>query len=142
MSEKHQGTCFCGAIEIEVAGAPLEMGYCHCSSCRSYSGAPVSAFMLWKAPDVIVTRGAELIGAFNRTGMSERKFCRMCGGHIMTHHPGLGLTDVRPPVVASIRFEPTVHLNYAEAVLALKDGLPKLKDFPAAAGGSGALMPE
>lgn len=142
MGEQHRGTCFCGGVEIELMGAPLEAGYCHCNSCRSYSGAPVSAFILWKAADVIVTRGAELIGAFNKTGMSERRFCRRCGGHIMTHHPGLDLTDVRPAIVPSIRFEPTVHLNYAEAVLVLKDGLPKLTDFPTGAGGSGALMPE
>jgi hypothetical protein len=142
MADKHTGTCFCGAVEIEVAGAPLEMGYCHCSSCRSYSGAPVSAFILWKAQDVIVTRGTALVGAFNKTGMSERRYCRTCGGHIMTHHPELGLTDVRPPVIPGIRFEPTVHLNYAEAVLPLRDGLPKLKDFPAAAGGSGECVPE
>jgi hypothetical protein len=142
MTDKHTGTCFCGAIEIEVAGTPLEMGYCHCNSCRSYSGAPFNAFMLWKAHDVTVTRGAELLGAFNKSGMSERRFCRRCGGHLMTHHPGLGLTDVRPPVISGIRFEPTVHLNYAEAVLVVKDGLPKLKDFPAAAGGSGERVSE
>jgi hypothetical protein len=39
-------------------------------------------------------------------------------------------------------FEPVVHLNYAEAVLPMKDGLPKLKDFPAEVGGSGEVMPE
>jgi hypothetical protein len=39
-------------------------------------------------------------------------------------------------------FKPTVHLNYEETVLPIKDGLPKLKDFPAAIGGSGETMPE
>ncbi|HJS61620.1 MAG TPA: GFA family protein, partial [Pseudolabrys sp.] len=29
-----------------------------------------------------------------------------------------------------------------ETVLPMKDGLPKLRDFPAAAGGSGETMPE
>lgn len=28
------GTCFCGAVEIEVSGEPVAMGYCHCASCR------------------------------------------------------------------------------------------------------------
>ena len=36
-----------------------------------------------------------------------------------------------------LAFKPTVHLNYEETVLPMKDGLPKLKDFPAAIGGSG-----
>jgi hypothetical protein len=48
MAETHTGKCFCGAVEIEMRGAPLEMGYCHCEGCRRYSAAPVSAFTLWK----------------------------------------------------------------------------------------------
>ena len=43
----HTGNCFCGAVEIEVSGAPEAMGYCHCRSCRSWSGGPVNAFSLW-----------------------------------------------------------------------------------------------
>jgi hypothetical protein len=35
-----------------------------------------------------------------------------------------------------------VHLNYGETVLPMKDGLPKLNDFPAAVGGSGEAIPE
>ena len=142
MADTHTGTCFCGAVEIEVRGAPVEMGYCHCSSCRAYSGGPLCAYILWKAEDVRVTRGAEIIGRFNKTGMGERQFCTRCGGHLMTGHPGLGVTDVRAAVIPTVPFKPTVHLNYAETVLPVKDGLPKLKDFPAAAGGSGDLMPE
>jgi hypothetical protein len=138
----HTGTCFCGSVEIEVTGVPEEMGYCHCSSCRSYSGGPMSAFMLWRAENIKVTRGAELLGRFNKTGMSDRQFCRKCGGHVMSHHPSLGLTDVAAGVFPGIAFNPLVHLNYAETVLPIKDGLPKLKDFPAEVGGSGELVPE
>ncbi len=142
MAERHRGTCFCGAVEIEATGAPEEMGYCHCGSCRSYSGAPVSTFILWKAEDVRVTRGAELLGRFNKTGMSDRRFCTRCGGHVMTGHPTLGLTDVHAATLPTVAFEPSVHLNYAETVLPMRDGLPKLKDFPAEVGGSGEVVPE
>jgi hypothetical protein len=138
----HTGSCFCGAVEIEVAGVPEEMGFCHCSSCRSYSGGPVSAFILWKSENVKVTKGADFLGRFKKTEMSDRQFCTKCGGHIMTEHPALGLTDVRPAVVPGVAFKPVVHLHYAETVLPIKDGLPKLKDFPAKVGGSGELMPE
>ena len=34
----HIGSCFCGAVKLEVIGSPEAMGYCHCSSCRSWSG--------------------------------------------------------------------------------------------------------
>jgi hypothetical protein len=74
--------------------------------------------------------------------MSERTFCTKCGGHLITRHPDLGLTDVRPAVLPGIAFKPFVHLNYAETVLRMRDGLLKLKDFPATAGGSGETLPE
>jgi hypothetical protein len=35
-----------------------------------------------------------------------------------------------------------LHVNYAETVLPIRDGLPKLKDFPAEFGGSGETMAE
>jgi hypothetical protein len=107
-----------------------------------YSGSPFSGFILFKSGSVAVTKGAELLGHFNKTGMSDRQCCRTCGGHRMTHHPGLGLTDIRTGILASITFKPVVHLNYSEAVLPVKDGLPKLKDFPTAVGGSGELLLE
>jgi hypothetical protein len=37
---------------------------------------------------------------------------------------------------------PQAHVNYAETVLPMRDGLPKLKDLPAKLGGSGEVIPE
>lgn len=142
MTHRHSGGCFCGIVAIEVTGAPLEMGYCHCNSCRSYSGGPLVAFTLWAADNVKVTKGAKFLGRFNKTGMSDRLFCTKCGGHVMTDHPEMGLTDVYAAAIPTLPFNPSIHLNYAEAVLLIKDGLPKLRDFPVEAGGSGELIPE
>ena len=142
MADKHTGACFCGTVKIEVTGEPAAMGYCHCSSCRSWSAGPVNAFTLWKPENVKVTKGAEFIGHFKKTEMSDRQFCTKCGGHLMTGHPTLGLTDVYAATVPTVAFKPGVHVNYAETVLRMKDGLPKLKDFPAEFGGSGQAVPE
>ena len=60
----------------------------------------------------------------------------------MTDHPPLGMIDVYAATIPTLKFTPGVHVNYAESVLPIKDGLPKLKDFPAEFGGSGAMMPE
>jgi len=138
----HHGQCFCGAVEIEVSGAPEAMGYCHCESCRSWSAAPVNAFTLWKPENVTVTKGADKIGSFAKTPMSTRQFCTLCGGHLMSEHPPLGLTDVYAATIPTLRFAPAVHVNYQETVLPMRDGLPKLKDFPATFGGSGETMAE
>ena len=60
----------------------------------------------------------------------------------MTDHPDMGFADVFAAVIPTVGFKPEVHLNYAETVLPIKDGLLKLKDFPAEVGGSGEAMPE
>ncbi len=142
MADTHTGRCYCGAVEIEASGAPAEMGYCHCEACRRYSAAPVSAFTLWKPENVNVTKGAEFLGKFKSSEISDRRYCTKCGGHVMLDHPTLGLTDVRLGALPNFPFKPTVHLNYGETVLPMRDGLAKLKDFPAAIGGSGEILPE
>ena len=137
-----KGKCFCGSVELEVSGDPLGMGYCHCSSCRSWSAGPVNAFTLWKPENVTVTKGADKVGAFQKSENSVRKFCTACGGHLMTDHPVWGITDVYAATVPGVAFKPGVHVNYQETVLPMKDGLPKMRDFPAELGGSGQTMAE
>lgn len=138
----HFGSCFCGAVNLEVAGSPEVMGYCHCKSCRSWSGGPVNAFSLWKKDAVKIKSGAEHVATFEKTKMSQRQYCRKCGGHLMTNHPPLGLIDVFAATIPTLAFKPAVHVNYAETVLTMRDGLPKLRDFPAAFGGSGEVLAE
>jgi hypothetical protein len=91
---------------------------------------------------VKITRGARRVSTYKKTKKSERKYCRKCGGHIMTNHPTFGLVDVYAAILPTLKFVPVVHVNYAETVLPMKDGLPKLKDFPAELGGSGQTVPE
>jgi hypothetical protein len=138
----HVGSCFCGAVQLEAEGEPEAMGYCHCSSCRSWSGGPVNAFSLWKPEAVKVTSGAEHVATFTKTPASERQYCAKCGGHLMTNHPALGLIDVFAATLPTLDFVPGVHINYAETVLPMRDGLTKLKDFPAEFGGSGEAIAE
>lgn len=138
---EHVGGCYCGTVQIEASGEPLDMGYCHCNECRRYSTAPVSIFTLWKPETVKITKGADSLGKFKSSEMSDRRYCTKCGGHIMIDHPALGLADIRVSL-SDFTFTPTVHLNYEEKVLPIKDGLPKLRDFPKEIGGSGETMAE
>src|SRR5262249_31203038 len=133
----YKGECFCGAVQVEVTGEPEGMGYCHCRSCRSWSAAPVNAFTLWKSDAVRVVKGSEHIGMFQKTPRGQGQSCKRCGGNLMTNHPPIGLVDVYAATLPTLKFSPRVPLNYAETVLPMRDGLPKLKDFPAEFGGSG-----
>ena len=118
------------------------MGFCHCESCRQWSASPVNAFTLWKPDAVQITRGKERVGAYAKSPQSLRKWCTACGGHLLTEHPQLGLIDVYAGVIPGLEFKASVHVNYEDAVLPLRDGLPKLKDFPKEMGGSGVTLPE
>ena len=92
--------------------------------------------------NVKVTTGAEFVGRFMKTERSGRQYCTKCGGHLLTDHPLWGLVDVYATTIPSMKFSPGVHVNYAETVMPMKDGLPKLKDYPAEMGGSGIILPE
>lgn len=138
----HVGSCFCGAVSMEVSGEPEGMGYCHCASCRSWSGGPVNAFSLWKPENVTIIEGGEHVATYHKTEVSYRKWCAKCGGHLMTDHPPLGVVDVFAATIPTLAFAPGLHVNYQETVLPMRDGLPKFKDFPEAFGGSGEIIAE
>lgn len=138
----YTGRCFCGAVEVRVTGDPAAMGYCHCDSCRQWSAGPVNAFTLWPPSAVQITRGADQLAAYQKSENSIRKWCKACGGHVLTEHPRFELTDVYAAVLPSLQFKPMLHVNYAETVLPVRDGLPKLRDFPQDLGGSGIALAE
>lgn len=139
---QHTGGCFCGAVEITLTGAPVAMGYCHCDSCRHWSAGPINAFTLWKPEGVKISKGADKLATYHKTEKSYRRWCTSCGGHVLSEHPGMGLTDVYAAVIKGFKFEPQLHVNYGEAVVRVHDGLPKQKDFPKEMGGSGTILPE
>jgi hypothetical protein len=140
--KEYEGRCFCGAVQLRVKGEAAAMGYCHCTSCREWSASPVNAFTLWPPSAVEVTKGADQLASYKKTESSIRKWCKKCGGHVLTEHPPFNLVDVYAGVIPSFPFKPMLHVNYGETVLRLHDGLVKQQDFPKEMGGSGVTLPE
>lgn len=138
----YDGACFCGAVRLTVTGEPVGMGYCHCESCRRWSAGPVNAFTLWEPNSVSITTGEEKLGSYSKSPASIRKWCTTCGGHVLTEHPGMGVTDVYAAVIPDFPYRAGVHVHYQETKLPMRDGLPKMKDVPAEMGGSGSTVPE
>ena len=118
------------------------MVYCHCDSCRSWLGAPIHAASLWPTPTVTVLKGEELLGTYKKTEASHRRFCTACGAPVLVRHPEIGITDVPAGSVVGLDYQPTLHVHYGEKVMAVRDGLPKFKDFPESFGGSDETIPE
>jgi len=134
--------CICGAVEVEIEGEPAVQAYCHCGSCRGWLGAPIHAAALWPTAQVNVRKGADKLGMYKKTEASHRQFCTACGAPVLVRHPALGMTDVPAGTISGLTFQPTLHVHYGEKVLAVRDGLPKFKDFPKDFGGSGDTLPE
>jgi predicted GNAT family acetyltransferase len=136
----YKASCFCGAVDLEVTGKPAFAGYCHCRDCQAWSAAPINAFSLWKSDSVRITKGEADIATFHKTENSYRKFCKVCGGHLMTDHPRMRLVDVYANLLQGFTHEPTLHANYGSKMISVKDGLPKFQDLPAELGGSGVTL--
>jgi len=142
MADEFSGGCFCGSVEIEVKSKPVLAGFCHCEDCARWAAAPLNAFNLFHPEDVIIKKGDEHIETYNKTEKSFRKYCKKCGGHLMTDHPQMKLIDVYASVLDGFSHEPEIHVYYGEGIVKMKDGLPKFKDLPEEAGGSGDTLPE
>lgn len=145
----YHGRCFCGAVTFTLQGEPELMAYCHCDSCRRWSGAPVSEFTLWKPGALKVLTGEDKLASYDHNSvahkgevLSERTWCRCCGGHLYTVHPVMELIDVPRVIIEGLSFEPAFHVHYQETVLPMEDGLTKFRDLPEPAGGSGEVIAE
>jgi hypothetical protein len=96
-----------------------------------------------------ITLELENMAGFDRNPVSgdetvagNRIWCKTCGGHLYTDHPTMGLVDVPAVIIVQFEFTPAFHVHYQETVQSMKDSLPKFKDLPKAAGGSGAELHE
>lgn len=122
-------------MTIATPGEPESTGYCHCSSCLSWSGGPVNPFTLWKLESVRIEAGAEHVATDNQTPISDHRYCSNYGGHLMTDHPTLSVVDVFLITLPTLDFTPGPHVNFVEMDLPMKERLPRHKDITGSFGG-------
>lgn len=72
-----QGKCLCGAVEV-VAPEQKEVGLCHCSMCRRWSGGPLFAV---HCESGVSFNGLEP-ARYRSSDWAERGFCPTCGTHL------------------------------------------------------------
>jgi ribosomal protein S18 acetylase RimI-like enzyme len=70
----HVGGCLCGAVRYRLASY-VDAGYCHCSRCRKFTGAPVSAWALAPAAALRIESGTP-------AAFESRRFCAACGSSL------------------------------------------------------------
>lgn len=86
-----EGGCLCGAVRYRIAAAPRARTLCHCESCRSASGAPSVAWVIFPTQGFAYTAGEPK--RFRSSPHIERSFCGDCGTPLVYR------SDRRPDVV-------------------------------------------
>jgi hypothetical protein len=70
------GRCLCGAVEFEATPTGQEMGVCHCSMCRRWSGG---AWFGVDCGNSVKVADEGQLGVYKSSDWGERCFCKSCG---------------------------------------------------------------
>ena len=138
----YDGSCFCGAVEFTVTGAPVSMGYCHCNSCRHWSAAPLIPSPCGSQKTLELRGEKKILGPLAKRRKAIASGARHAAVTSLRIHPELGLIDVYAAAIPGVPFIPGLHVNYSETKLPIGTVFFKLKDFPHGFGGSGIEVVE
>jgi len=126
------GRCLCGKISYRITGPKIWSGYCHCESCRRFSGAVVTSWLGISDTDLEFDQHQPAV--YQSEGV-KRGFCPSCGSSLtyqserFPDYIQLHLGSLDQPQ----RYRPQDHVHYAEKVawFELDDGLPRFDDSAA-----------
>lgn len=90
-NEGYAGSCLCGAVRYQAAGAPERVNNCHCVQCRKASGAAMLTLATFPANRVTIAGEPAF---FRSSEAAERGFCPACGSTLFWRRIGSDLIDV------------------------------------------------
>lgn len=76
-----EGSCLCSSITVS-APTETEIGVCHCSMCRRWSGGPMLAVHCGSG---VAFSGQQPPATYRSFEWAERGFCPTCGTHLFYH---------------------------------------------------------
>ena len=79
-----KGSCLCGQVAFDVAGALRPVVACHCVQCRKTSGHYVAATSARR--EQIAVRGE--VTWYHASDTARRGFCATCGSSLFWDGPG------------------------------------------------------
>ena len=95
--------CLCGDTSLTVVPKSMEIGACHCNTCRKWSGGP---FLAIESEQVSLT--GNNVGHYDSSEWAERVFCQQCGTHLFyklkdghAHYVPVGLFAQQQDMVLS-----------------------------------------
>jgi len=121
------GGCLCGAVRYAVTGPGRLLCYCHCSSCRRATGAPLVPWGTFARERFRVVRGA--LAEYRSSPPVLRGFCAGCGTPLTywnAERPG-DLDVALVTLDAAATLAPLAHVWVSQKLpwVVLQDGLPQ-----------------
>lgn len=71
------GHCVCGAVRFTITDMRDDFSICHCKMCQRWTGMAFAGLAVEPAQLAVI--GAEYIGSWRSSDVSERSFCKRCG---------------------------------------------------------------
>jgi len=121
-----KGHCLCGAVSFTSSDVK-EIGACHCTFCRRWSGGPLLAVHC--GPDVSF-EGTDQITVYASSEWAERAFCKQCGTHLYYKLLATGEYFVPAGAFDSSDFELTsqIYIDKKPAYYAFANQTPMLTE--------------
>lgn len=82
-----KGSCLCGAVAYEVTPYDMKIGHCSCRTCRKAHAAPFAATARVPRTHFKFTAGEDKLRAFESSPGRLRRFCSLCGSHVVAERP-------------------------------------------------------
>jgi hypothetical protein len=79
-----KGSCLCGAVRYEAERLATPIGNCHCNVCRKAQGAAYASTARVVRSDFRWTSGEDRLTAFASSAGKLRRFCSVCGSHMIS----------------------------------------------------------
>ena len=124
--ERHRGSCLCGAVGFEVAGALSPPDACHCRQCRKQSGHYFASTDVPRA--ALSVTGVEHVLWYESSEKVRRGFCSRCGSSLFWDPVGKDVVGVAMGAFdGPTGTQLAIHIYVAEKgdYYEIADGLPQ-----------------
>ena len=126
MTERHDGSCLCGAVRFHTEGALRGVVYCHCSQCRKQTG------LYYAATDVdvcnLAIEGEDSLTWYAASGFAKRGFCKTCGSALFWKRNGADRVSILAgafDLPSGLAAERHIFVAGKGDFYAIADGLPQ-----------------
>lgn len=83
-----KGSCLCGTVQYEIDQLDGPIGHCHCRTCRKSNAAAFTSTAWVNRDHFRWLRGRERLSSFESSPGKQRRFCSVCGSHLVAEREG------------------------------------------------------